>query len=85
MIPSASLAKWAALIKAAASNMKTELLDEEGFDSDDFDASVLYILRWLWCAQSDNIIPPCLGCRSDVLSSAFLQIVSGSLLQQLDA
>ena len=70
-IPNASPKEWAAMIKAAAGNMKTELERNDGFDGDSFDKAVIYILRWLWCVSNDELEPPLVGCRSDKITDGW--------------
>ena len=70
-VPSSSPSEWAALLKAAAENIKTELDGTNGFNPDDFDEAVLCALRWLWCANQGSLTAPCLGFKSDDLSTAW--------------
>ena len=68
-IPTSSPQEWAALIKAAAGNMKSELEDHDSFDEDEFDSAVTCVLRWLWCVVNDALVPPVLGISNDNTTS----------------
>ena len=69
--PSASPSEWAAVIKPAASNMKSELSGLSDFDEASFDEAVSCVLRWLWCAEKEELDSPVIGCKSDTLSEAW--------------
>ena len=57
----------AVVIKPAASNMKAELLGLSNFVEEDFDSAVLYVLRWLWCVDREDLDPPVMGYKTDNL------------------
>ena len=80
IIPSSSPSDWTALMKAAAESMKTELEGDEDCVAKDFDDAVLRTLRWLWCINSDDLTPPCLGFRNDDLSSAWSKNIHNSCM-----